>query len=107
MRISDWSSDVCSSDLPGDLCVAIAQLVRKVSGQGHARVGVAGNVDRPAIIQQETIDLVVLGPSEHGFGRGPAFLDADLAGVTHSQDLSLAFEEDVIGHVCLKKRRAW
>src|SRR3546814_14675456 len=79
MRISDWSSDVCSSDLPGDLCVAIAQLVRKVSGQGHARVGVAGNVDRPAIIQQETIDLVVLGPSEHGFGRGPAFLDADLA----------------------------
>src|SRR3546814_20485396 len=38
MRISDWSSDVCSSDL-GDDVVADLQQVRVAQGQSHEVVG--------------------------------------------------------------------
>src|SRR3546814_321105 len=39
MRISDWSSDVCSSDLPGD------DSSRRVAPNGH-RAPAAGNGDQ-------------------------------------------------------------
>src|SRR3546814_14127082 len=43
MRISDWSSDVCSSDLAGDVAAAFVEQrgggVEVVVGQGQGEVG--------------------------------------------------------------------
>src|SRR3546814_1043006 len=53
MRISDWSSDVCSSDLVVDVRVAVAEIVpegeidRVERAVGHA-VGAPGGADVPA-----------------------------------------------------------
>src|SRR3546814_6784103 len=53
MRISDWSSDVCSSDLVVDVRVAVAEIVpegeidRVEGAVGHA-VGAPGGADVPA-----------------------------------------------------------
>src|SRR3546814_5330839 len=38
MRISDWSSDVCSSDLPVDGSLAVAQICQQMLGEGGKRV---------------------------------------------------------------------
>src|SRR3546814_5311659 len=38
MRISDWSSDVCSSDLPVDLLADLQTILRK---PGRERIGIA------------------------------------------------------------------
>src|SRR3546814_6740605 len=44
MRISDWSSDVCSSDLP-----PVVQIPHPVGPPGH-RGGGLGRVDRPVVL---------------------------------------------------------
>src|SRR3546814_6122097 len=38
MRISDWSSDVCSSDLEDDSAAIVGCLYRKLSGRGLERL---------------------------------------------------------------------
>src|SRR3546814_14752070 len=45
MRISDWSSDVCSSDLLGAAAAELTRLSRHLGGDGEYRV-----VRRPAAI---------------------------------------------------------
>src|SRR3546814_2481890 len=40
MRISDWSSDVCSSDLPVDLDFEIGDLMRELRRKTAQRVGI-------------------------------------------------------------------
>src|SRR3546814_7703714 len=70
MRISDWSSDVCSSDLAGGVVgvgqaahVDDAQLLpQRLAGDGDARRGAAGEHD----------DAVLL---DHPPGRGAAAVD--------------------------------
>src|SRR3546814_5846195 len=55
MRISDWSSDVCSSDLPGDP-LRRARTARPVAEQAHLvglRLGEVDRVDGPPDVDQE------------------------------------------------------
>src|SRR3546814_8239256 len=47
MRISDWSSDVCSSDLLGDLCRPAR--VRRTCAQRSCRPGAAGHDRHPIV----------------------------------------------------------
>src|SRR3546814_1661194 len=42
MRISDWSSDVCSSDLPSSVCQRsspVSETIGSISGSGAGRLG--------------------------------------------------------------------
>src|SRR3546814_10150245 len=67
MRISDWSSDVCSSDLP--FAVAAAAVVQRIAGALRARrVAVAARGIRGAV---RTRTLSVRGGG-HGDGRRAA-----------------------------------
>src|SRR3546814_11311223 len=53
MRISDWSSDVCSSDLPGDdEALARAEFDRRLGApRGQPRNGGAADLDRVGVIE--------------------------------------------------------
>src|SRR3546814_11752350 len=51
MRISDWSSDVCSSDLPDVLQPETRPVPRPGPGAVLIRVAAAG-VNRPAVLQR-------------------------------------------------------
>src|SRR3546814_4722590 len=64
MRISDWSSDVCSSDLCGDL-VEIVEIVESISIQGKAvlfcefeALGYDVQTGKQIIVQWKTIGLI-------------------------------------------------
>src|SRR3546814_16400218 len=51
MRISDWSSDVCSSDLPiGALCAVITYEYLRRSGHGASALDVVSEMIAAAII---------------------------------------------------------
>src|SRR3546814_7420108 len=57
MRISDWSSDVCSSDLTGDhgldrrrCAVAVVELTGKVDAADHRRERQRGQVDAAEVL---------------------------------------------------------
>src|SRR3546814_18665783 len=58
MRISDWSSDVCSSDLP---------LPRATMQSRHTRLGVARL--QPAAAYRMAIDIMPLDQVEHQISR--------------------------------------
>src|SRR3546814_19317145 len=58
MRISDWSSDVCSSDLPAQPCGAVEQ------EEGVVEAGVSTLVDIVERAADITIGGNVLGPGE-------------------------------------------
>src|SRR3546814_936631 len=70
MRISDWSSDVCSSDLredqlaqePGDVDPVFDQ-----AGRGDVAMSVADMVGFPRALGER--EVVVLGLCHHVFGR--------------------------------------
>src|SRR3546814_17705206 len=68
MRISDWSSDVCSSDLPGagaaaagdgerQAAVAPGPRLRASAGLGHRRSGDAG--DRKSVVSGKSVSVRV------------------------------------------------
>src|SRR3546814_11522531 len=63
MRISDWSSDVCSSDLVG-----FHDKVRKAAGQQPVVEAVAA-VERQLGGLAQALEGVAVGPLEH-LGRG-------------------------------------
>src|SRR3546814_10395849 len=94
MRISDWSSDVCSSDLPGLSVEAAATHeildVRLHVGVVHEHTGVvhAEGGERGRDVELDAIDLAVadVGRGEHtavGRLRGHGFLDG---GVLRSEE---------------------
>src|SRR3546814_2855522 len=69
MRISDWSSDVCSSDLPtGDVPIGVNAAVGK-----DTRKGLAAMVD----IEDGKIASVAFTPTFADEESRPAFLKAD------------------------------
>src|SRR3546814_9982010 len=70
MRISDWSSDVCSSDLVGeDAGVAAARELHL----GRPRRGAAGKGDRAAVRYAETAaGIGPVEPAARKTGRGGA-----------------------------------
>src|SRR3546814_1205496 len=60
MRISDWSSDVCSSDLPADrpdVVLAIAEL--DFAAQAVAESVAEGTDRRPAVVQVDASKIAV------------------------------------------------
>src|SRR3546814_6558985 len=52
MRISDWSSDVCSSDLFGDLAPAVGQRQRQAELSGGDGIDMLGRV---ALLEQQAM----------------------------------------------------
>src|SRR3546814_2236631 len=76
MRISDWSSDVCSSDLRGGL-EPFLDLVRRDAQIGETRVGKPAPQPRqPArhlfAAQRRDVELETLGqPDHHRRGQRP------------------------------------
>src|SRR3546814_15708828 len=76
MRISDWSSDVCSSDLPAHPMLpfgdgVIEHMVERRGDLGReALVGAEEEVQRPLDAEQP----LVAHPADRGGGRKPEYL---------------------------------
>src|SRR3546814_13942307 len=84
MRISDWSSDVCSSDLPASRPVLGADIVKLLGLPGHGLgrrsgvhgIGLARSAEKPesgerqlALAMNLAADLGDVAPLPHHFGR--------------------------------------
>src|SRR3546814_7406432 len=78
MRISDWSSDVCSSDLLGRVAERIDRILRRVQLPALPRgkrtrdvaVAVAGDRARGVRRSQQRLGVDVVGIGEAGFLAG-------------------------------------
>src|SRR3546814_7721047 len=93
MRISDWSSDVCSSDLPGEAVDRIRSVVEAIGGKGgfHRGDGVRNLADDPAVDRQAR-----RGPFEAGRGRNAVGL-AEARGIPQlGREIAIARETRVI-----------
>src|SRR3546814_4636092 len=71
MRISDWSSDVCSSDLLGRVDVAprahaLETFDDHAVARGHARTHQPVAADAPADFQDTLLDLIVRADEQGG-----------------------------------------
>src|SRR3546814_14370685 len=73
MRISDWSSDVCSSDLRIALTPTMGNLHR-----GHLRLVEAGHEQAQRVVTSVFVNPLKFGLNED-FDRYPRTLDADAA----------------------------
>src|SRR3546814_8173399 len=72
MRISDWSSDVCSSDLLGKLaCIACAAFPVAAYANGDASAGFRISLVVPEVCQIESSDIIVDAGS--GLATGTVF----------------------------------
>src|SRR3546814_20601632 len=107
MRISDWSSDVCSSDLLG---LGIATEVDAVDVGTLARIHGEGDVDgmvfivwlRHAVDVGEGITFVTQAPGDQ-FGRGGHQLAREHLALLHQQQrCDLVFRE--IGRASCRER---
>src|SRR3546814_17553747 len=67
MRISDWSADVCSSDLPVEAPSREAFAAAVLRGPGQQQAAVSG--DRDAVRQHADLDLVEPRPHHHALHR--------------------------------------
>src|SRR3546814_19354906 len=94
MRISDWSSDVCSSDLLELLAIVIAGGVFDLGtdrfGTALDRVGITGAIDERGVV---LVDRDALGGAEHA-ERDVFELDPETLG----DDFALAQDRDVLEH---------
>src|SRR3546814_12548394 len=74
MRISDWSSEVCSSDLNGEARKA-AEFYAATFPDSHVGAGNASANDNPSARAGEelTVEFTVLGQSFVGLNGGPHF----------------------------------
>src|SRR3546814_17000411 len=99
MRISDWSSDVCSSDLPDQRCLAGDYRGRVDCRCRTAwQVGVWGGTDR------------ALAGNEHGVGSAPALGGETLDRRCACPDRAYGqrrSEERRVGKECGRTCRAW
>src|SRR3546814_14619086 len=79
MRISDWSSDVCSSDLHPEAGPHVHRTVQHIKSLGK-QAGVSLNPATPAKMLDyliEDIDLVLIMSVNPGFG-GQSFIESQL-----------------------------
>src|SRR3546814_19392591 len=76
MRISDWSSDVCSSDLPGER-FAGDTLIPHAQRAGAARK--ADVIGRP-VVADERRDQPAVAPRNVAVAEGPDVIAPDVAG---------------------------
>src|SRR3546814_19380347 len=106
MRISDWSSDVCSSDLPVDILVGIdrrdRRLLVEMAGQRQLQ---QDTVDRIIGVElgQQRLDLVLRR------GRGQTVLKTFHARARKSvvQGKRLAVRVDIGGRRAIKKKQSY
>src|SRR3546814_9471922 len=82
MRISDWSSDVCSSDLQGAGHVEHGGCRARVAGQARSHSPHAG-IDRPAVGKFD--DRTISGREPLCIGRTNRGLHLHLAGIGHAE----------------------
>src|SRR3546814_3883707 len=83
MRISDWSSDVCSSDLIGELAEGRRIALDLVAETALEPLG--GELDR----RQRILDLVRDAPGDVGPGRAP-LVEQLLSDILETQDVAVA-----------------
>src|SRR3546814_15369250 len=95
MRISDWSSDVCSSDLPGER-FAGDTLIPHAQRAGAARK--ADVIGRP-VVADERRDQPAVAPRNVAVEEGPDVIAPDVAGFDRS-------EERRVGKECVRKGRS-
>src|SRR3546814_18340279 len=98
MRISDWSSDVCSSDL--EVGRLAAHLVERARPLGHAQAGLLPDLARQAV--DEALALV-----DHTAGWRPV-VRAVATPVLHQQEALVApdrSEERSVGKECVSTCR--
>src|SRR3546814_18766179 len=70
MRISDWSSDVCSSDL-GDVCGDLAdRLVADLTGMGDCAVDDALDLGHTGVFRDQLFDVGLVEVDQRGVGIG-------------------------------------
>src|SRR3546814_15839231 len=107
MRISDWSSDVCSSDLRIALTPTMGNLHR-----GHLRLVEAGHAQAQRVVTSVFVNPLQFGLNED-FDRYPRTLDADAAQLAHAGcDLLFApsvperSEERRVGKECVRTCRS-
>src|SRR3546814_11932363 len=94
MRISDWSSDVCSSDLSG-VCRIVEHL-----GSAHDELELA-------LLLQVARDKLAAGQDEFDLGLSPASVGgAPAARVVSSSSRLLRSEERRVGKECVSTCRS-
>src|SRR3546814_20581097 len=71
MRISDWSSDVCSSDLGGQHPVGVLRAGEEVEDRGVGRTGELGSGHRGDLLHALELGRVLVDRAlaEHVLGR--------------------------------------
>src|SRR3546814_11973008 len=69
MRISDWSSDVCSSDLRADTAQANAELARSVADSAVTNAAAAQQTADEALARTDY--LAINGSGAHPTATGP------------------------------------
>src|SRR3546814_16166506 len=94
MRISDWSSDVCSSDLYRQRFVAEARAVGTLTHPGIVTVFDVGETSGMPFIAMERVD----GPSLDAFVREQRSLPLRMI-------LKMRSEERRVGKECVSTRR--
>src|SRR3546814_4931750 len=75
MRISDWSSDVCSSDLPDEALLRATKVVEDCRANGSPRPVVRAFFDEPS----STVSYVVHDPETRAAAIIDSVLDFDVA----------------------------
>src|SRR3546814_13582469 len=123
MRISDWSSDVCSSDLPPAVLNDVAALARtrplprglrifdqgELAGRAHALLSGGVRITQSGSDGEEIL-VRFIGPSEI-FGCVPVLTDglypADATAIVDANELSCGSEERSVGEewVCSCRSR--
>src|SRR3546814_11675080 len=97
MRISDWSSDVCSSDLH-----AVDHLAHRLRGDGEAGGGGVRNADARPEEAHIVVDLCHRGDGGARVAAGRLLLDGDGGGET----LAMRSEERRVGTECVSTCRS-
>src|SRR3546814_18099231 len=113
MRISDWSSDVCSSDLPsarGVTAILWQSFAADAQGVRPALLRAAAKIGRAPIAPHKQIDMAAVaellaGPSEHWTrSTGGLGIYGDALVRDRARTRS---EERRVGKECVSTCRSW
>src|SRR3546814_16667494 len=96
MRISDWSSDVCSSDLFGDLAPAVGQRQRQAELSGGDGIDMLGRV---ALLEQQAMRFQYHGVVD-------VFQAVPVVTLKAGADAELRSEERRVGKECVSTCRS-
>src|SRR3546814_5576616 len=90
MRISDWSSDVCSSDLKDDFARAAAKSPKRYSVSMPVPAA-TGRLDLPSVRGDESRPLVVIDAGHGGHDPGAISPDTGL----QEKDVTLKIAKEI------------